>query len=132
MFEIGGNTARLEFAEGMALAGSTVTVSLDMSVTEWLALQRTVAGLDRATDEQLAAMEGAFRHFGEKALVSWDLALNGNPLPATGDGMMRLPLRVANEIFSAWSAVTAAVSPNSNGVSPNGASVEALSAKTAA
>lgn len=131
MFEIGGNTARLEFDEGTRLAGSVVTVSLDMSVSEWLALQRTVAGLNQATDEQLSAMEGAFRHFGENALVSWNLALQGEELPPTGDGMMRLPLIIANEIFSAWSAVTA-VSPNSSAASANGASAEADDEQTAA
>lgn len=131
MFEIGGHTARLEFAEGTPLAGSVVTVSLDLSVRGWLALQRTAAGLDDETGEKLTAMEKAFLQFGEQALVSWDLGIDGKPLPANGEGMLSLPFRVANEIFHAWSAVTVA-SPNSNAVSASGESQEAASGQMAA
>jgi len=124
-FEIGGNTARLVFEEGTALDGATVRVSLDMSVRDFLAMQRTIAGLSSANPEDLAddmldRWESAYRTFGDRALVSWDVIFEGEPLPATGEGVLSLPFQVANELFSAWGKAIGRVSPNSGAASANG------------
>lgn len=133
-FEIGGQTALLIFEEGTSLAGAEVRVSLDMSVRDFLALQRAVSGISQATlgDDQIEALEGAFETFGRLALKSWNLERDGEPIPATGEGMLMLPFKAANEVFAAWGSAISDVSPNLSAVSANGASAEAEPVATAA
>lgn len=132
-FEVGGNTAVLEFGEGTALDGAEITVSLDMSVGEYLAMQRVISGItvlatttEGAGEQALQSWEKAYRTFADEALVSWNLTLRGVAVPPTGDGMMTIPFAAASQIFSEW--VGALVSPpkvssvaSTNGVTGSGA-----------
>ena len=131
-FDIGGTTARLEFAEGTLLEGATVRVSLDMSVRDFLALQRTIAGIstDAANLDNTALdrWEAAYRMFGKTALKSWDLMADGQDISATEDGFLSLPFAIANAIFTAWAQALGGPGPNSSAVSANGASLEAAPA----
>ena len=133
-FDIGGNTAVLEFEDGTALAGAVVRVSLDMSVRDFLALQRTIVGMssDASTmaPEMLDRWESAYRMFGGKALRSWNLEADGEPVLASEEGFLSIPFAAANEIFTAWAKVLGGPSPNSRAVSVNGASSVAAYAET--
>lgn len=135
-FDIGGNTAVLEFAEGTALVGAVVRVSLDMSVRDFLALQRTIAGMSvdaGALDgSMLDRWEQAYRAFGKKSLKSWNLELDGQPLEASEEGFLSLPFTAANEIFTVWAKALGGPAPNLSAVSTNGDSLEADSDPMAA
>lgn len=128
MFDIGGDTAALEFAEGTALAGATVRVSLDMSVRDFLALQRNIAGIstnaEAMTSDTLDSWEKAYIQFAERSLLSWDLSRNGVDIPATVDGFLSLPFAAANAVFTAWASALAAPVPSSVAVSDNGTQPE--------
>lgn len=117
-------TAVLEFAEDTALAGATVRASLDMTVREFMALQRSIAALPSAVedfdDAAIEAWEETYRRFGDEALKSWDIEMDGVEVPATGAGMLTLPFKVANEIFSAWGNALAGAPPNSAAASGTG------------
>lgn len=133
-FEIGRVKVELAFDEETVLAGAKVRVFLDMGVREFFGLQRTIQrvgslGSDPTLPpEVLADWEGLYRMLGDQYLESWDLTMGGAPVPATGDGMLSLPFRVANEIFRAWTAVIANVSPPSSAASANGATAPAAAA----
>ena len=128
-FDVGGNAARLEFQPGTVLDGATVRVSLDMSVRDFLALQRTIAGFatsgETVATETLEQWEAAYRQFASTALVSWDLTASGEPIPATVDGFLALPFTVANAIFTAWAQALGGTPPNSPAASASGAMSEA-------
>jgi hypothetical protein len=113
----------LEFAEGTALAGAEVRVSLDMSVEDFYALR---AAVRERTDE--GEME-LYRRFGDEYLLGWNLEAKGKPVSATGAGMLQIPVRRAGEIFGAWMSALVQPSPNSNAASANGAQSEAGSAQ---
>lgn len=128
-FDVGGNTARLEFQPGTVLDGATVRVSLDMSVRDFLALQRTIAGLATSGEtvpaETLEQWEQAYRLFASTSLLSWDLERDTHPVPTDADGFLSLPFAVANAIFTAWASALGGVSPNSPAASANGVPSEA-------
>lgn len=128
-FEIGGNNAVLEFGADTGLAGAVVQVSLDMSVRDFLALQRAIAGMSSDAsgldESMLDRWEKAYTMFGATSLKSWNLELAGQPVPATADGFLSLPFASANTIFTAWARALASPSPNSPAASVNGALSEA-------
>lgn len=109
MFEVGGTTVALEFAEGTVLSGATVTCSLDMSIREFAKMQRLWADAQAGDMTDLVA---AFEAFGDAALVSWDIYQNGEPVPATGAGLASIPTAAANAIFAAWTDVIGGRSGN--------------------
>ena len=129
MFNIGGDTAVLEFAEGTPLAGATVRVSLDMSVRDFLALQRNIAGIsansESLTSATLDLWETAYTAFADKSLLSWDLSRADEAIPATVDGFLSLPFVMANAVFTAWASALAAPQGNSVAASTSGEPVEA-------
>jgi hypothetical protein len=128
MFDVSGRI-RLEFAEGSVLHGSTVMLRKDLPIREFLKIQRASAGLREVTDETDAEEESLvelYRVFGDAVLLEWDLADGETPIPATGEGMVAIPMRAANSILNGWNAATA-VSPNSNAVSESGDSAAAQS-----
>tara|TARA_R100000655_G_scaffold8431_1_gene22026 strand:- start:3182 stop:3544 length:363 start_codon:yes stop_codon:yes gene_type:complete len=48
-------------------------------------------------------IEEGMRRFGDTVLLEWDLEDDDGPIPATGEGMLRLPPDLATAIFSNWS-----------------------------
>ena len=123
-FEIGSTVAVLQFDQGTALEGAKVRVSLDMSVRDFLALQRTIAGIsaDSASmsGEALEQWEAAYRMFAGSSLRSWDLSRDDKAIPATVDGFMSLPFSVANSIFVAWAQALGGPPPNLRAASESG------------
>lgn len=122
-FEVFGSTVRLEFAPGTVLAGATVECSLDMSVREFTGLQRAIKAIEETQDAE--NVEETYRMFGNLSLRSWDLEAHGEPIPATGDGLVQLPFSAANAIFAAWSDAVAGKSPNSSSASDSGGDSQA-------
>jgi len=122
-FEVSKSSVRLEFAEGTLLSGATVQVSTDMSVRDFINLQRSLGALskDGSGDE----WQRTYALFGESYLESWDLVRNGEPLTADAEGMLSLPIRVASELFNAWVQALVAPAPNLRAASANGVLSEA-------
>lgn len=59
------------------------------------------AGLEGSQDAE--GIKQAMRRFGDIILISWNLEDEaGEPLPATADGFMRLPLNIAQALMGAW------------------------------
>jgi hypothetical protein len=133
-FEIGGKTALLHFEEGTFLDGATVRVSLDMSLRDFLSLQRMadVASNQADSEAQTNGIYSALQRFGDEALVDWDLTLHGEPVPASGEGVMMLAPHVGLAVFQAWGQVVSSLGPNSSAASVNGASEAAIEEPTAA
>ena len=123
-FDVAETIARLEFDEDSVMSGARVRVSLAMSVRDFIALQRTVAGLtsgDGMTPEAIEQWEGVYRLFADNSLKSWDLERDGEPIPATADGFLSLPFPAANAIFGAWMGALGRPNPNSSAAYANGA-----------
>ncbi|MDP3909462.1 MAG: hypothetical protein Q8Q14_03640 [Gemmatimonadales bacterium] len=125
-------SATLVFEEGHRLHGATVRVSLDMELREYTELLRlaraweaSVADDGDMTPERLDMVVELTERFGERVLIEWDLEKNGEPLPADGSGMARLPAQAALSLFKAWNAAVTGVPPNSDGASENGEPSEA-------
>lgn len=134
-FEV-SQTATLVFEEGHRLHGATVQVSLDMPIEEYLGLLRIARaweakGEGELDPDDLQDVVTLISRFGDNVLLSWDLAMKGEPLTADGAGMKRLPMTVAFSLFKAWSDAVSAPPPNSNGASENGGPSEAPSGQTA-
>lgn len=99
MFDVGGTTVALEFAEGTVLAGATVKCSLDMSIRDFAKMQRM---WNAAQDGDMEKIVEAYMMFGDAVLVEWDISKRGEAVPATGEGLSQIPVAAANAIFSAW------------------------------
>lgn len=121
-FEVSGGTVVLEFTENTVLHGATVKCSLDVSVRQFMELQRQRAQLRETAD--IEQMEAVFRVFGDIAIREWDLVMQGEPLPATGEGLLKLSFAQVLAIFTAWSQAMAGESPNSSSASPSGSTLE--------
>lgn len=138
-FDIGGSTALLEFDESTVLGGvdtdtgerAAVRVSLDVPIRDFLMLQRAMVSSGEK-DAQMDSLETAYRHFGDVALISWNLKRGAEILSADGAGMLALPFPVANAILGAWVEAVSGGQGNSVAVSANGARSAAQLAETAA
>ena len=133
-FEVRGSTVTLEFGPGSVLGpgvdkdgnptpAAVVRCSIDMSIRDFVAMQRLARGITE--DADVGVIEETYRTFATAALRSWNLLDDGVPLPATADGFAQLPIASANAIFSAWSDAIGGRSPNSPAASANGARSEA-------
>ena len=121
-FEIGGDTVVLEFEEGAILAGATVRCRMDIPIRKFLQLQRAFGAVEGSEPDSI---ESAYRQFGDDCLKSWDIVRDGEAVPATGEGMLDLPLGAAQAVFSAWAAAVSGISGNSDAASTNGATPQA-------
>jgi hypothetical protein len=121
-FNVGGSTVALEFDAGTVLAGATVMCSLDMSIRDFVQMQRIWSD---SQDGDISRVLEAYQMFGDAALVSWDLTLRGEVLPATGESLIRIPAVAANAIFSAWTSAVSGTSSKSPAASESGSTSEA-------
>lgn len=112
----------LEFDAGTVLAGATVMCSLDMSIRDFVQMQRIWSD---SQDGDISRVLEAYQMFGDAALVSWDLTLRGEVLPATGESLIRIPAVAANAIFSAWTSAVSGTSSKSPAASESGSTSEA-------
>ena len=105
IFKIDRRTAKVLFQDG-DYAGAEAYCFLDVSMDLFLRFQRISAeGNDHDTARAI------FYDFGEKILQSWNLAeADGTVIPATGDGFMSLPPKLATETILRWTQAVGAVS----------------------
>ena len=99
-FKIPEKTALVRF-EGTDYDGAEIHLRLNVSLARYLELREMSDAGDQA---------GMAKLFGEQMLESWNLeSADGEPLPATGDGMMDLPMEFATLIITQWVDAVAAV-----------------------
>ena len=90
------------------LAGATVVVRLDASMEKFIEMSR-IADVDEVSMEGVMDLA---RQFGDELIMEWDLMEDNDeetPIPANGNGMVMLPLRLAMIIIGAWTAKMQAV-----------------------
>jgi len=111
-FRIPDQTAHITFA-GTDYDGAEIWVRLNVSFAHFIALRAAAEGDDQASMADL---------FGNEALMEWNLEdASGEPIPATGDGMLQIPLSLAMLIVQHWieavAGVSAPLSPQSGDIS---------------
>jgi len=111
-FRIPDQTAHITFA-GTDYDGAEIWVRLNVSFAHFIALRAAAEGDDQASMADL---------FGNEALMEWNLEdASGEPIPATGDGMLQIPLSLAMLIVQHWieavAGVSAPLSPPSGDIS---------------
>jgi len=98
-FRIPKRTARLVF--GNDYEGAEVVVRLDVPVALFMEIQDLIAA-----DKQFQV----FQVFGESVLEEWNIEDDdGNAIATTGQGMIAIPIDLANVILQQW--VDAAIKP---------------------
>jgi len=100
-------------------AGAEVRCRLDVGTNVWLAIFR----LSNSQDPDL--IDEAYRCFGDVVLKEWNIVLEGESLPATGEGFLRMPPAIGGAMIQAWLATMTEIpaplgegSPSSQGDSP--------------
>lgn len=129
-----GRLADLHFGPDTLLGADAeespvVRVSLSVPIRDFVELSRALSGL---ASGDLEGVSEALGSFGDRVLVEWDLQDDDGDIPATGEGMQRVPIDMAMEIMNAWIGGVSAPDPTSPAVSPNGAQSEELFGVTAA
>lgn len=104
----------LDFA-GTDLEGARVEVRLDASMDVFIEL----AGM--ADVQEVEQAKDLIQRFGDELIVDWDLVEDNEeetPFPANGEGMRKMPPRIALIIIAAWTAkmqvVPVPLDPKSN------------------
>jgi hypothetical protein len=92
-FRLPERTAGITF-EGTDYDGAEIQVRLTVTFAQFIALRELAQGEDQ---------EGMARQFGETVLMDWNLeGADGKPIPATGPGMLEIPLDLANLVVQQW------------------------------
>ena len=73
----------------------------------------------------------AFKRFAEDILVSWNLEDHNGSIPATPDGMMRVPPALATAMLTEWSEAVSNPQNGSGQTSPGSNTLEAQQPLTA-
>lgn len=117
-FRLPKRTALIEFEEGHEYHGLRVRVVLDAPVEFMLAMQTAVSGgLEQAGE--------ALRAFGDDCLLEWNLeGDDGQPVPANGNGMLRLPPVATGQLITRWMEAATQPAAPLGGQSPNGGTSE--------
>ena len=99
-FRIPDQTAHITFS-GTDYDGAEIWVRLNVSFAHYIALREAAEGDDQAKMAEL---------FGSEVLMEWNLEdASGEPVPATGDGMLQIPLSLAMLIVQHWIEAVSAV-----------------------
>jgi len=99
-YRVPKRTARLIFQD-TAYEGAEVVVRLDVPVALFMEIQDLIAD-----DKQFQV----FQVFGESVLEEWNIEDDdGNAIATTGQGMIAIPIDLANVILQQW--VDAAIKP---------------------
>jgi hypothetical protein len=93
VFILPERTAILELLD-TEYAGAEITVRLSVPLSVVKAISNRPADVDGIAE--------ACAIFGDKVLVSWNLANSGGELPANGDGMAALDVTLITAIFDGW------------------------------
>ena len=92
-FRIPAQTAHITFS-GTDYDGAEIWVRLNVSFAHYIELRKAAEGDDHALMAKL---------FGAECLIEWNLEDDhGDPVPATGDGMLQIPLSLAMLIVQHW------------------------------
>ena len=92
-FRLPEKTARITF-EDTDYDGAELRVLLSVTFGQFIALRESAQSEDQ---------EGMARLFGETVLMDWNLEdADGEPLLADGDGMLMIPLDLANLVVQHW------------------------------
>jgi len=104
-FKVARRTAVIDFAEDSPYYGveATVTISVPFETLFWFQ--------KNATSDDVETTLEVLRRFGDGFLVDWNLEdYEGNPCPATGEGVVRLDdYGLATNILVGW--IEAVVTP---------------------
>lgn len=113
-YELPQRTALLDF-QGGPHQGAEVRCVLDVEIGTllWFESMQRMQG-------NVAEVARMFQRFGDEFLVSWNLTRGGEPLPASGAGMLRVTPAFAMALVDAWMRAVAEVplplgSPSSAG-----------------
>ena len=99
-FRIPDQTAHITFS-GTDYDGAEIWVKLNVSFAHYIALREAAEGDDQA---KMASL------FGSEVLMEWNLEdASGKPVPATGAGMLQIPLSLAMLIVQHWIEAVSAV-----------------------
>ena len=107
--------------------GLEVRARLDVSLATWGELGALISG----NTDDVGDVVSAFERFAEEALESWNVqGRDGQPIPATGEGMKMIPPQMAAVIMREWQEAVAnppgpLSQPSENGVGA-AASIPAL------
>jgi hypothetical protein len=81
--------------------GAEVVCRLNISLGQMLELQEM--GSDSS------GIRAAYQRFGDDVLIEWSISDDQGPIPASGDGMLRLTSSLASTIMGAWGEQVASV-----------------------
>jgi len=120
-FRLPERTARITF-EGTDYDGAEIRVRLNVSFAQFIALRESAQSEDQ---------ESMARLFGENVLMDWNLEDDeGRPMPADADGMMMIPLDLANLVVGHWVEQVAGVPAPLSETSGDISTLEAASTAT--
>ena len=92
-------TAVLVFEEG-PYEGTEVRCAFDISMNVYFEYQALAS---RAEEQDAEAFREVALRFGDEILMEWNLdGEDGEPLPATGEGFLTLPVTAVTDILRAW------------------------------
>lgn len=93
-YKVKKRTAVIKFAVDTDFAGAELKCLFDVPLKKLFELQ-TLAEAGKA--------EESFQRFGDDILIEWNVEDDdGNPVPATGEGLLCQPAPFANAILSKW------------------------------
>ena len=125
-----GDVVIVEITEGN-YAGTSAVCSRALSLGVYLDMTRNDE--DRTPQEVMAANTSLLRRFGREILLEWNLDdRDGNPLPASEEGIMAIPMVLSGALFMQWQgALTGVGAPLGAGSSNGTTSPEASTPKAA-
>jgi hypothetical protein len=84
--------------EGGDLDGLELTLNLSISMQDFIDFQRKRFGAAATLDSQ----EEAFTWFAETVLIAWNYTRNGEPVPATWEGLASVDAAFLLEVVDRW------------------------------
>ena len=92
-FRLPERTALINF-QGTDYDGAEIQIRLSVTFAQFIELRESAQGEDQGLMARL---------FGDNVLMEWNLEDDaGQPIPATGDGMLAIPLDLTNLVVQHW------------------------------
>lgn len=121
-YKVPKRTLVLEFEQGDEHHGLEVRMILEAPLSLLFEMQR----LARIATEEEA--ERILRTFGDALLIDWNVEDDeGQPIPATGDGLLSLPFSLARLMIAKWTEAATGPPAPLGAPSPNGNTLAAMS-----
>lgn len=97
------------------------------------ALTQRLGELSLVDEDAFDALDDGLRRFGDRFIVDWNINVDGQELPATGDGLLQMPPTFQLGLLHAWlGKVRGGIDAPLGSGSPNGSTSKAASETTAA